>query len=198
MELTLDLFRVLTGAPKDRAELYYPHAVKEMKHRIDTRERVASFLANVAIETGRLSTMEESCYYTDPARIVKLYLRVFDTNKNRIADLEEIEKAKAYVKNHAAMSKLLYQGYHGRGALQLTWQANYAKASLSLDIDYVNNPDWVAKPEHAFKTAVDFFLRSGANEMCGNFKACVGAINPAFMHLAERTAQFEKNLQVLA
>ena len=39
--------------------------------------------------------------------------------------------------------------YFGRGYVQLTWRANYARAGLKLGIDLVNNPDLALKPEHA-------------------------------------------------
>ena len=41
------------------------------------------------------------------------------------------------------------QTYYGRGYVQLTWKANYEKASRALGIDFVNSPDLVMEPKNA-------------------------------------------------
>jgi len=41
------------------------------------------------------------------------------------------------------------QTYYGRGYVQLTWKANYQKASQALGTDFVKQPDLVMVPENA-------------------------------------------------
>ena len=41
---------------------------------------------------------------------------------------------------------LKYYPYHGRGYVQITWKSNYEKFSKILNMDLVNNPDLVLKP----------------------------------------------------
>lgn len=50
----------------------------------------------------------------------------------------------------AQQAKYWNTGFYGRGYVQITWEANYKKASQKLGVDFVNNPDLVMQPEHAF------------------------------------------------
>ncbi len=55
-----------------------------------------------------------------------------------------------------------YGKYFGRGYIQLTWDYNYKEASKDIygeEGKYLNNPDLVAKPEDAWKTAVWFWTK---------------------------------------
>lgn len=42
---------------------------------------------------------------------------------------------------------LRYYPWHGRGYVQITWQANYIKAGQRLDMDLTSNPDVVMRPD---------------------------------------------------
>lgn len=44
---------------------------------------------------------------------------------------------------------LRYYPFHGRGYVQLTWEANYKKAGDTLGFDFVNNPEWVRIPKYS-------------------------------------------------
>lgn len=194
--LTLDLFQQATGAPRDRAEMFY----EPVCHAIDKFElrAIPAFLATIAIESNRLQAVEESLYYNDPARIARIYLRLFDVNKDRRITPEEIEAAKPYVRNHAKMSELLYHGYHGRGLIQLTWLKNYQEASDALGYDYVGHPDWVKAPDHAALTAGWFWSAKGCDDVGYDIREATRIVNPALMHLAERTEQYERNVEIFA
>jgi putative chitinase len=45
--------------------------------------------------------------------------------------------------------KTRYAPYYGRGFVQLTWQANYLKASALVGVDLVKNPDLAMLPKNA-------------------------------------------------
>lgn len=45
--------------------------------------------------------------------------------------------------------------FHGRGYVQLTGRANYAKAAQYLKIDCLNHPELVKEPEYAYEIAVE-------------------------------------------
>lgn len=59
------------------------------------------------------------------------------------------------------LRKLRYAPYWGRGFVQLTWKANYAKYSELLGIDLVKNPERAAEPAIACYILVHGF-RTGA------------------------------------
>lgn len=47
--------------------------------------------------------------------------------------------------------------FKGRGYIQLTGRANYAKASAYFGVDFLEHPEWVAEPEWAAKISAWFF-----------------------------------------
>lgn len=49
---------------------------------------------------------------------------------------------------------LRYYPYYGRGYVQITWEANYAKFSKLLGVDMVKEPDVALIPEYAIKILV--------------------------------------------
>lgn len=196
--LTLELFQECTGAPRDRAELFYEPTIDAMGRFAVIDESMAMFLAHVAIESNRLTQVEESLYYKDPERVARIYLRIFDKDHNRQITPEEAKAAEPYCRNHAALSKLLYNGYHGRGLIQLTWEKNYRAASEALGYDYVGNPDLLKEPMHAALSACWFYVEHGCLALANDIQGCTAKINPALMHLAERKAQWQLNAVLLA
>jgi predicted chitinase len=61
-----------------------------------------------------------------------------------------------WIKNAEAWRKknLRYYPWYGRGFVQLTWEANYKKASQELGVDLINNKDLAMDPTVAAKIAV--------------------------------------------
>lgn len=49
---------------------------------------------------------------------------------------------------------LRYYPFHGRGYVQLTWEANYIKAGKVLGIDFVAEPDRLLEPDNAARILV--------------------------------------------
>lgn len=83
--------------------------------------------------------------------------------------------------------------YKGRGYIQLTGRANYTKAGKDLGLDLVNNPELVAEPAIAAKTAVWFWTqkRLNAKADAGDFIGITRAINGGTRGLEERTRFYE-------
>ncbi len=50
--------------------------------------------------------------------------------------------------------KLRYYPWHGRGYVQLTWQANYLKAGQKLGVDLITDPDVAMRPDIAAQVLV--------------------------------------------
>ena len=55
-------------------------------------------------------------------------------------------------------SRVRYAPWYGRGFVQLTWQANYAKASKFVGVDLIANPDLALSPPIAVKILFDGML----------------------------------------
>lgn len=192
MTFTVEQLAAATSASYGNAQQHHPHLAAAMaRFSITGRLREAAFLATVSIESGHLSKTEEDLYYKDPARLAAIYPRAF----------KDAAAAVPYARNPKGLGELLYKGYSGKGLIQLTWRANYERASQALGYDYVANPGMVAEPKHAALTAAWYWHDAGCNAPAdkGDMAEVTRRVNgPRLMHLAERKAQYEIALGVLS
>lgn len=181
-----------TSATQSNAQKFAEAITEAMdRFEINTSRRQAAFLATVAIESMNLSKVEEDLYYTDAQRLAKIYKRAFQG---------DAEKAAPYTRNPAALGKLLYNGYWGRGLIQLTWVDNYINAGKALGFDYVGSPDLLTTPQHAALTAAWYWYAHDCNDAADllDMELVTERVNgPAKMHLAERKAQYRIAMDVL-
>ena len=192
MTFTIEQLATATSSPYGNAKVYHQHLLDGMtRFNIDSLQRQAAFLATVSVESQQLSKMEEGLYYKDPARLARIYPRVFRS----AADAEP------YARNPKGLGDLLYKGYWGRGHMGLTWRRNYERAGAALGFDYVGNPALVAEPKHAALTAAWYWHDAKCNDPAdrGDMTEVTRRVNgPALMHLAERKHQYEIALKALA
>lgn len=183
--MNVEQLAAATGATIANAQRFLKPLLAAMERfQINTPVRRAAFLATVSVESARLTTTEEGLYYRDAHRLARIYPRAFKTPA----------EASKYVANPKELGQLLYQGYWGRGLIQLTWKDNYKKAGDALGFDYVKNPDLVAQPVHAALTAAWYWQTNGCNEAADkeDMRAVTRLVNgPALMHLDDRIAQFK-------
>ena len=121
--------------------------------------RTAHFIANIAVETGGLKSVEESLYYTTTARIRKVWPSRFKSAK----------AAAPYVKNPEALANKVYGGrlgntqpgdgwkYRGGGMMQTTGLDGYRR------MGFEGTPEALRDPKTAFLTAVREWKNRGLN-----------------------------------
>lgn len=180
-----ELAKAASASPANALKYAPPMTEAMLRFGITTKNQKAMFVAQCAIESMNLSKVEESLYYKDAQRVANMYSRIFKGNA---------AKAQPYTRNHSAMSELLYQGYHGRGLIQLTWLDNYIQCGKYLGFDYVNNPNLLLEPWHAAMSAAWYFtIKTNCLTPAdaGNVDAVTKLINPAMMHAEERRDQFK-------
>jgi putative chitinase len=121
------------------------------KFEINTPERIAAFIAQVAHESG-------SFRYTQEIASGEQY-------EGRL-DLGNIEKGDG-------------MKYKGRGLIQITGRANYASLSKALDYDFISKPQDLEKPTAATMSAGWFWKNRGLNELAdgGQFTLITRRIN---------------------
>ena len=90
--------------------------------------------------------------------------------------------------------------YRGRGLIQITGRANYAKCGEALALDLVNHPELLEKPQHACMSAAWFWASRGLNTLAdaGQFDTITRRINGGHNGAAERQALYVRALKVLA
>ena len=184
LPLTLEQLAYAATSRVEDASLYHHELNDAMQQfEINTHFRIAAFLATVAVESGHLRFVEESLYYISPERLAKIFPRAF----------KSAEEAEPYVRNPKALSEKLYDGYHGRGLIQLTWRTNYQKCSNALGVDFVTQPERLADPKYAALSAAWYFASHGCLEAAdrGDMDEVTLLVNgPAKLHLRERMDQY--------
>jgi putative chitinase len=152
--------------------LYLDHLNAAMdEFQINTPERQAAFLAQIAHESGSF-------------RYVK-----------------ELASGEAYEGRQDLGNTYAGDGvrYKGRGLIQITGRANYVECGLALGADLTHRPELLETPELACRSAGWFWWKRGLNELAdkGDFKLITKRINGGYNGYQERLAYFEKAKQVL-
>lgn len=170
---------------------------------ISNLPQVAAFVAQLAHESGRFATLEESLYYRTPARIRQMW-------PTRVRD---DASAAALCRNPQGLANLVYANrngngppasgdgwrYRGRGLIQITGRANYAGAAAALQMPYVEQPELLLQPDHAALSAGWFWAAAGCNDPAGasDIDGVTRRINPAMAGAADRRELFREALDAL-
>ena len=152
-----DWKRILPAvAPHARADLVAAFVAADDRiaaAEITTPDRIAHFVAQVATETGGLTRLEESLFYT-AERLHAVWPKRFPT----------VASARPFAGNPKALAEKVYGcrpglgntrpgdgwRYRGGGALQTTGRANYRAAGFEAD------PDKLRAPAGAIAAALTF------------------------------------------
>jgi putative chitinase len=171
------------------------------RYHIDTKTRVAMFLAQAAHESAEFTRLEENLYYSKPERI----MQVFPSRVFSLADAAKLARNPQALANRVYANRLGNGDeasgdgwkYRGRGLFQLTGRSNYTAANRE---EYVSNPDLVALPPDAAASAGWFWANAGCNEPADQsyVEGVTRRINgPAMLGLNERRSRFDHNMRAL-
>jgi putative chitinase len=166
---------VATGATLARATAFQPIIdLAALDFDIDTPARKAAFLAQVGHESGGMKWLVE-LWGPTPAQA---------RYEGRI-DLGNSQKGDGFK-------------YRGRGLIQVTGRSNYKAASMAMATDFVEDPDLLAQPEYAVRSAMWFWQSHGLNERAdkGEFEKITRIINGGLNGFAERQALWAKAKKV--
>lgn len=157
--------------PKDAAK-YLPLLNAAMDEaEINTKLRLAAFLAQVAHESGQFRYMEE---IADGS--------AYEGRK----DLGNIQKGDG-------------KRYKGRGPIQLTGRANYKKCGEALGLDLETNPELAGDPGTGFRIACWYWTTRKLNALAdaSKFDAITKAINGGYNGKEDRDRYYTVAKQVL-
>lgn len=148
-------------------------ADKAVAYNMTTPARLAEFLAQIANETGGFTRWEENLNYS-----IKGMMGTWPTHFS-------LAKAQACIGQPVKIAEAAYGGrmnngpegsgdgwkYRGRGALQLTGKAQYAKFGQIIGLNLIDNPDLAADPYNGTWIALEFFKEGNVNDAvdAGNF-----------------------------
>lgn len=103
---------------------------------IDNTDRVAAFLAQIGHESAELRYSEE------------IASGVAYEGRKDLGNTEDGDGKR----------------FKGRGLIQITGRSNYAQISKSFGVDFINNPQLLATPEYAVKSACWWWKNRSLNE----------------------------------
>lgn len=173
MITTDDLCRIMPMLRRLKADTYTDMLNAAMREfDIDTPEREAAFLAQLAHESGQLRYWEE--------------LATGEAYEGR-SDLGNTQPGDGV-------------RYKGRGPIQITGRANYRAAGDALSVDLEDTPNLAAQPEYGFRIAGWFWQSRGLNALADvdNFKLITKKINGGYNGLTDRMGYWNRAKAVLA
>jgi putative chitinase len=159
-------------------------------------KELANFMGQMQIESGGYARMSENLHYSG-----KRLLEVFPGRNglDNVADANRIAAG-----GPESIANAIYGGtwgkknlgnthpddgwtYHGRGYVQLTGRANYARVGRELGLDLVNHPELAEDRENAARIAIHYWkTRVVPNGHQHDVKEATHDINGGYNHLAER------------
>ncbi|WP_165942386.1 glycoside hydrolase family 19 protein [Luteimonas terricola] len=161
------LLQIVPTLDPSRAPAIAEHldiAMAEAK--VDTPQRQAMFIAQLAHESGGFQYLEEIAS---------------GANYEGRADLGNTEPGDG-------------ERYKGRGYIQITGRYNYAAAGEALGLDLINNPELASLPENAARIAAWYWSDRNINAAAdaGNFVEVTRLINGGTNGLADREAYYAR------
>lgn len=163
--------------PLARAEKWADPLTKAMADgKIDTRLRIAAFLAQIGHETQGLQYVKELGGPT--------YFSKYDGRED-LGNLQKGDGAR----------------YPGRGLIQVTGRANYLECSMALfgDDRLINKPELLEEPANAASSAVWFWNKKGLNKLAdaSRITDMTRKINGGLNGLQDRLSRWQAALAVM-
>ena len=189
---------VVAGIAPTQARMFLEPLTEACKHyAIDTHARLAGFVAQCRVESRDFTALEENLNYRSPERL----RAIFPSRVHSMADA-----AALVARGPRAIANRVYAGkngngdeasgdgwkYRGRGLIQLTGRANYARFGMDTD------PDAVSQPRLAAVTAASFWAANNLNRFADSaqWDAITRAVNgPAMLHADLRRQYSEEGVQ---
>jgi putative chitinase len=161
---------------------------------INTPDRIAGFLSQVAHESAGFTATSENLNYSAeslcrvwPSRFNADNCQEYARNPEKIAN-------KAYCDRMGNGDEASGDGwkYRGKGLIQLTGKDNYTRFAADTGVDAVENPELLAQPEMAALSAGWFWSTNGLNALADSkdVVAMTKRINGGTHGLADRQSKY--------
>lgn len=171
-----DTLQAATGCSEANAARWAAPLTDAMEEfGIDTRERQAAFLAQVAHESGLFRWTRE-IWGPTPAQM-------------RYSGRDDLGNTRPEARTFAAAAGMdVGRFYCGHGLIQITGYLNHVRAGQVLGIDAAAHPELLEVPANAARSAADFWRDHGCNELAdqGAFESITHRINGGMNGYAQR------------
>lgn len=209
-EFTPEMLKAILHGNSD-SDKWYDALIEILpKYEIDTKERVAGFLAQCAHESADFKRLEENLNYSESA-LNAVFGRYFGSGGKK-------RDAAEYARNPEMIANYVYQDefrskrgalgntedgdgwrFRGRGLKQLTGRNNYTAFGKTVDMSAEEAAEYVATEKGAVESACWFWDTSKLNKIAdkGDIVAMTKKINGGTIGLEDRTKRYEEALDIL-
>jgi putative chitinase len=199
--LTLDQLKQMI---KNRYIDYWYGALEQLlpDYDINTPQRVASFIAQCAHESGNFVFIKENLNYK-AASLRKVFPKYFPTDAlaAQYANRPEMIANRVYANRMGNGPEESGDGwrYCGRGLIQLTGKQNYTNFADSIECAVEEAAEYLATFEGAAQSACWFWEQNNLNRFAdaGDIKGLTRAINGGYIGLEDRIHHYEHALHVM-
>lgn len=167
---------------------------------LDTPNRLAHFLAQVAHESAGFTRLEENLSYS-AERLTRVWPTRFPT----------LAAAQPFARRPFALAERVYGGrlgnrapgdgwtYRGRGLIQITGRENYATLGQRTGLPLVAKPGMAAQPAEATRIALSFWRWKGCGAPADNddLEGVTRRINGHLTGLEDRAEWFARAKEIL-
>jgi putative chitinase len=179
------------------------HALSEIlpEYEINTPQRVASFLAQCAHESGNFVFLKENLNYK-AASLRRVFPKYFpdDAIAAAYAGKGEMIANRVYASRMGNGDEASGDGYRycGRGLIQLTGKQNYSFFAGSLEMEVEDVPEYLATFEGAVQSACWFWETNNLNQWAdkGDILTMTKRINGGTIGLDDRIKHYNHALHI--
>ncbi|KMN32093.1 glycoside hydrolase family 19 [Chromobacterium sp. LK1] len=202
MNLTIAIITAGTGAPAARAAAWLPHLQAACEaHQINTRQRLAAFLATIGVESAALSAVVENLNYSAKGLLATWPKRFTAATATAAARQPQVIANIVYCNRMGNGAPASNDGwrYRGRGLIQITGKDGYTAAGAALGLDLAGHPELLEQPANAAKSAAHWWEANGCNQLAdtGDMAVVTRKVNGGTNGLAERKALYAAALRAI-
>lgn len=172
------------------------------EYQVNTKARMAAFLAQTGHESGGYRTIEENLNYSADS-LERVFGKYFSAEVPAAGyhRLPEKIASRVYGARMGNGDEASGEGwkYRGRGIIQITGKNNYRDCGAALELDLVDNPDRLLQPRYAMQSAFWFWDVRKLNGYAdaGDFEKITRRINGGLNGHDHRVELHERALEVL-
>jgi len=172
------------------------------KYEINTKNRIAGFIAQCAVESVEFTVLEENLNY-GPQSLMKTWPKLFTNAEiaNQYAHQPEKIANHVYANRYGNGNEASGDGwkYRGRGAIQTTFHDNYKVFAVYIGLSLDQAVAYCETPVGAIESACFYWKMHKINEDCdaNDIESMTHKINTGYLGLPQRKMYYEKAKSVL-
>lgn len=196
--ITLELLRAICPGTKSNILNTYLSPLIDVTdyYEIVSPERLSSFLAQLAHESGGFTAVKENLNYSADG-LRKIFGKYFPTQELAVQYARQPAKIanRVYANRMNNGNEASGDGYRfcGRGLIQITGRLNYTKFAQALEMTIEDTVAYMETPAGACASAGWFWDNNGLNDYCdaGDFIGLTKRINGGTHGLDDRQHKYE-------